>query len=100
MDKAELTGTIVPLVTPFDTDESFAPKAMRLLLEYVLEQGADAIMPTALTGEGPLLEIDETVVVWDTVLDIVAERIPVVPAIIATTTRKATRLVEAAEKRP
>ena len=31
----------------------------------MLEQGADALMPTALTGEGPLLDVEETIGVWD-----------------------------------
>ena len=43
-------------------------------------------MPTALTGEGPLLSSAETPEVWDVVFETVADRAPVVPAIIATTT--------------
>jgi len=98
MKLAELTGTIVPLVTPFAGDE-FDPQAMEQLIEYVLEQGADAFMPTALTGEGPLLEVDETLAVWDTVFEKTAGRVPIVPAVISTTTRRAIYLTRAAEKR-
>ena len=68
MQFTELTGTIVPLVTPFTPDESFDALAMGRLIDYVLEAGADALMPTALTGEGPLLDTDETLAVWDAVL--------------------------------
>jgi 4-hydroxy-tetrahydrodipicolinate synthase len=95
----ELTGTIVPLVTPFAADESFGAAAMAHLIEFVLEQGADALMPTALTGEGPLLDVDETLAVWDAVLAGAAGRVPVVPAVIATTTRQAVRLAREAEER-
>jgi len=95
----ELTGAIVPLVTPFAADESFDAQAMRRLIDYVLEQGADALMPTALTGEGPLLDIDETLAVWDTVLETTNGRVPIVPAVIATTTRAAVQLTRAAEAR-
>jgi 4-hydroxy-tetrahydrodipicolinate synthase len=95
----ELTGTIVPLVTPFAADESLDLQAVGLLVEYVLEQGADALMPTALTGEGPLLTADESLTVWEVVFQQAAGRVPIVPAVIATTTRQASRLVRAAEQR-
>lgn len=55
----ELTGTIVPLVTPFDKEEKFDACGMTGLIDYIIDQGADGIMATALTGEGPLLSPDE-----------------------------------------
>ncbi len=94
----ELTGTIVPLVTPFDAAEEFDARAMGRLVAWVLEQGADALMPTALTGEGPLLAEDETRAIWAAVLEQAGGRVPVIPAIISTTTRRAVRLVRAAEE--
>ncbi len=99
MDKAELTGTIVPLVTPFDADESFAPQAMGRLIDFVCQQGADGLMPTALTGEGPLLDGDEILTVWDAVWAQNGGRLPLIPAVIATTTRRAVRLARAAQER-
>lgn len=97
MQRLELGGTIVPLVTPFDAHEEFDPQAMGRLIAFVLEQGADALMPTALTGEGPLLDEAETLAVWDAVFELTDGRAPVVPALISTTTRKAVRLVRVAE---
>ncbi len=55
----ELTGTIVPLVTPFDKEEKFDASGMTGLIDYIIDQGADGIMATGLTGEGPLLSPDE-----------------------------------------
>jgi 4-hydroxy-tetrahydrodipicolinate synthase len=89
------TGTIVPLVTPFDHEEHFDRAAFARLVSFVLAEGADALMPTALTGEGPLLSPDETCAVWDATFDAAAGR-PVVPAIITTTTREAVRLARRA----
>jgi 4-hydroxy-tetrahydrodipicolinate synthase len=86
-------------VTPFDADEAFDPAAMGRLIDFVLEQGADALMPTALTGEGPLLEMGETLSVWDTVFQENASRVPIVPAVISTTTRRAITLAREAEAR-
>lgn len=92
----ELTGTIVPLVTPFEAEE-FDAQAMGQLIAWVLAQGADALMPTALTGEGPLLTAEETVAVWAAVFELADGRAPVVPAIISATTRGASYLVRIAE---
>jgi 4-hydroxy-tetrahydrodipicolinate synthase len=99
MERGELRGTIVPLVTAFAGDESPDAQAMGYLIEFVIEQGADALMPTALTGEGPLLDARETIEVWDLVVAKTDGRLPMVPAVISTTTQKACRLVQAAEKR-
>lgn len=93
-----LRGTIVPLITPFTAEESFNPVTMNRLIEYVLDQGADGLMPTALTGEGPVLTEDETLAVWDVVFEKTAGQRPIVPAIISTTTKRAIRLARAAEK--
>jgi 4-hydroxy-tetrahydrodipicolinate synthase len=99
VESSALIGTIVPLVTPFDADEAFDPSAMGRLIDFVLGQGADALMPTALTGEGPLLDVDETLGVWDTVFEESAGRVPIVPAVISTTTHRAVMLARAAEER-
>lgn len=94
----ELNGTIVPLVTPFADDESFAPRALAKLVEWVVGQGADGLMPTALTGEGLLLSVEETLAAWDVVFQESAG-LPVVPAILSLTTRHAVELSRAAEAR-
>jgi len=99
MKPTALTGTIVPLVTPFAADESFDVQAMSRLIDYVLEQGADALMPTALTGEGLLLDAGETIAVWETIFQKVGGQLPIIPAVISTTTRQAVRLVRAAEEK-
>ena len=99
MRSTRLRGTMVPLVTPFDVDEALDIQAMGRLINHILDQGADALMPTALTGEGPLLTADEIVAVWDVVFEKTAGRVPIAPAVVATTTQLVTRLVKAAEAR-
>ena len=99
MHHPELTGTIVPLVTPLTAEGAFDPQGMGRLIEYVLREGADALMATALTGEGPLLTLEETLAVWDFVFAKSENRIPVVPAIISTTTQRAVRLVRFAQEK-
>lgn len=99
MQKGELEGIIVPLVTPFASDESFDSKAMERLIDHMIMQGADALVPTAVTGEGLLLDTEETLAVWDTVFEKAADRLPIVPAIISPTTQKALKLSRSAEER-
>ena len=99
MPPPTLRGTIVPVVTPFATDESLNLAALDRLVEHALASGAQGLMPTALSGEGPLLETDETLAVWDRVFETAAGRVPVVPAVIATTTRRAVSLAREAERR-
>lgn len=94
---AELSGTIVPLVTPFAGDESFDKSGMDRLVDYVLKEGADGVIATALTGEGPLLTPDETLAVWDAVFERVGRKVPVLTTVITSTTRAAVQLVRASE---
>ena len=96
---SELTGTIVPLVTPFTPDESFDRSGMDRLVDYVLREGADGVIATALTGEGPLLTPDETTLVWDAVFERIAGRLPVITTVVTSTTRTAVQLVRASEAR-
>lgn len=58
-----LTGMIVPLVTPFASDDSIDTRQIECVVEYLRREGADGLMPTALTGEGPLLSDTETLTV-------------------------------------
>lgn len=99
MNPQKLNGTIVPLVTPFTADESIDRNAMGHLIDFVLDQGADYLMATALTGEGLLLTEAETVAVWDVVFEKTGGKIPVIPAVISTTTQRAVRLAREAQKR-
>ncbi|MGE0460388.1 MAG: dihydrodipicolinate synthase family protein [Vicinamibacterales bacterium] len=89
-------GTIVPLVTPFDAGDRIDSAAVGRLVAHILEEGANALMPTALTGEGPLLTGAETEAMWEATFTATAGRVPVVPAVIATTTREAVRLASRA----
>ena len=95
-----LTGTIVPLVTPFSADgESIDHRALEGLVGFITRQGADGLMPTALTGEGPLLSPEEILEVWEVVFEAAGRAHPVIPAIVSTTTRTALRLAAAAERK-
>jgi 4-hydroxy-tetrahydrodipicolinate synthase len=88
---------IVPLVTPFDRGGEVNTSALVDLVEYAIAEGASALMPTALTGEGPLLSEAETFLVWETVFAANRGRLPVLPAVISFTTEAAARRARRAE---
>jgi 4-hydroxy-tetrahydrodipicolinate synthase len=88
---------IVPLVTPFAKGGELDSAALERLVDYAIAEGASALMPTALTGEGPLLSEDETVLVWETVFGANRGRRPVLPAVISFTTEAAVRRARRAE---
>jgi len=90
------SGTIVPLVTPFDGEDRVDVAALNRLVAFIVQEGADALMPTALTGEGPLLTADETIAVWEATFAANRNGLPIVPAVITTTTREAVRLARRA----
>ncbi len=92
-------GPIVPLVTPFRPDESLDLETLGQVVEFAIDEDASGLMVTALTGEGPLLDTDETLGVWDAVFAAVRRRVPVIPAVLSSTTRRAVSLVKAAEAR-
>jgi 4-hydroxy-tetrahydrodipicolinate synthase len=95
---ARLEGTIVPLVTPFLHDERLDSGALGRLIEFALGEEASGLMLSALTGEGPLLDADETLRLWEEAVSSIAGRVPVVPTVISTTTRRAVMLVKTAER--
>ena len=86
MTAAELSGTIVPLVTPFTADGGIDRSGLEALIRFLQDEDADGLMPTALTGEGPLLSESETLEVWDATFALVDGARPVIPAIISFTT--------------
>ncbi len=92
-----IPGLIVPLVTPFAHGGEVDTGALQRLVDYAIDEGASALMPTALTGEGPLLSEDETLQVWETVFAANRGRRPVLPAVISFTTEAAVRRVRNAE---
>ena len=96
--KTLIEGIIVPLVTPFDAEDRIDGKAISRLVDFVISEGAEHLMPTALTGEGPLLTEDETLEVWDKTTEAANGRTPVIPAIVSTTTRQAVALAKAAKR--
>lgn len=71
------TGSMVALVTPF-SDGQVDFETLRELVNFQIESGTDAIVPTGTTGESPTLSHQENKLVVKAVVEEVAGRVPVI----------------------
>ncbi len=93
------TGSIVALVTPFESGgENIDYIALKNLVELHLEEGTDAIVIGGTTGEGPTLERDEFCDVLEFVLKQVNGKIPVIAGTGTNSTKKTVELTALAKK--
>ncbi len=77
MAKNIFRGLGIALVTPFKKDGSVDFDALKRLIEYQLEGGADFFCILATTGETPCLTTDEKHEIKQFVVNTVARRVPI-----------------------
>ena len=92
------TGSMVAIVTPFDSQGQFAEETYRQLIEYQIENGTDVIVPCGTTGESATLDVDEHEYVIKVCLDQVNKRIPVIAGTGANNTAEAIHLSNKAKE--
>ncbi|NOQ93986.1 MAG: dihydrodipicolinate synthase family protein [Methylophaga sp.] len=98
MIKRTLAGIIAYTVTPFSSDEQLNLEALYLLIDDVIDSGADAIAALGSAGECAYLDDDEWALVASQTIEHVNGRIPVIIGISELTTKKAvSRAVFASE---
>lgn len=78
MDIRDITGSIVALVTPFDTDGHVDFDALGRLVDFQIEQGTDGILTLGTTGESSTMTDEEDDAVCSFVVERVAGRVPVI----------------------
>jgi 4-hydroxy-tetrahydrodipicolinate synthase len=81
MAQKKFSGTGVAIVTPFRNDGSIDFKALGKLLEHLIKNGVDYIVPLGTTGESVTLSKDEKKAVVNFVTDTVNCRVPVMVGI-------------------
>jgi 4-hydroxy-tetrahydrodipicolinate synthase len=74
----KLTGTGVALVTPFRNDDSIDFKALKKLVEHVIQGGVDYLVIMGTTGENPVLSEQEQKAVLNYVVDVSEKKVPIV----------------------
>jgi len=94
----QLRGVFVPIMTPFNKDESIKEDALRNLVKYLIKNGVHGFIPTGSTGEFPHLNINERKKVWEIIFDEVNNKLPVIPCVTANTTKETVELAKFAEQ--
>ncbi len=93
----EIKGIVVPVVTPFNEDESLDESALRQVVNYLLDNGVHGLFPSGSQGELFSLTTEEKKQVMDIVIDENDGRAFVMPSTGAITTRESIELTRYAE---
>ena len=73
-----LGEVLTAIATPFRADGSVDLDRFRDLASYLVDNGSDGIVVCGTTGESPTLTDDEKVALWETAVDLLQGRAPVV----------------------
>jgi 4-hydroxy-tetrahydrodipicolinate synthase len=93
-----IAGIVVPLVTPFNADESLNEGALRQIVNYLLDNGVHGLFPSGSQGELFSLSMDEKKRVTEIVIEENNGRAFVMPSTGAITTRESIELTRHAEQ--
>ena len=84
---AQLTGSLVAIVTPMHEDGSLDLDAFRKLIDWHITEGTDGIVVVGTTGESPTVDFDEHHVLIKTAVEHANGRVPVIAGTGANSTR-------------
>lgn len=86
------SGSMVAIVTPFDSQGKFAEETYRQLIDFQIENGTDVIVPCGTTGESATLDFEEHEYVIKVCIEQVNKRVPVIAGTGANNTAEAIHL--------
>lgn len=90
---------LVPVLTPYHSDEEVNYDAYAQLIQYLIQTGScDSIIVTGTTGEASLLTFDERVKLMETALKAADGRVPVIAGTGCASTKETIALTQEAEK--
>jgi 4-hydroxy-tetrahydrodipicolinate synthase len=90
-------GVVVPLVTPFQRDETLDLPALRRLARRLIDSGVDGLFPAGSTGEFYTLSPDERCQVVEATIDESGGSVPVYAGACAISTREIIQATQQAE---
>jgi 4-hydroxy-tetrahydrodipicolinate synthase len=96
--RLRLRGSIAPVVTPFNEDESLDLETFQKLIDWQIENGSHGISVTGTSGEPSSLTVEERLTVMETAMKAVAGRVPFVPATGSVNHNEAMKLTKAAQE--
>jgi len=86
------SGSMVAIVTPFDSRGNFDEESYRQLIDFQIENGTDVIVPCGTTGESATLDFEEHEYVIKVCIEQVNKRVPVIAGTGANNTAEAIHL--------
>ena len=99
MSQHNWTGIHIPIITPFNDDDSIDEAGLRRLVDYLIEeQKADSLVPCGTTGESPTLSDVEQQRVIKIVIDAAAGRVPIIAGTGSNSTHHAIEMTKHAEQ--
>jgi 4-hydroxy-tetrahydrodipicolinate synthase len=88
MKKDSFKGILCLPVTPFNKKDEVDEPALRQIIEKLITDGVDALVPTGATGEFPHLLHEERKQIWEIVLDQTNGRVPILAGTGAISTKE------------
>jgi 4-hydroxy-tetrahydrodipicolinate synthase len=95
---AQLTGSMVAIVTPMHDDGSLDFDAFRKLIDWHVTEGTDGIVVVGTTGESPTVDFDEHHQLIKTAVEHAKKRVPIIAGTGANSTREAIELAAYAKQ--
>ncbi|MBQ0917164.1 4-hydroxy-tetrahydrodipicolinate synthase [Hydrogenophaga aromaticivorans] len=89
-----ITGSIVALVTPMNTDGSVDYPALRKLIDWHIAEGTDCIGVVGTTGESPTVTVEEHCEIIRVSVEQAAKRVPIMAGCGANSTAEAIELAK------
>ncbi len=89
---AQLTGSMVAIVTPMHDDGSLDLDAFRKLIDWHITEGTDGIVVVGTTGESPTVDFDEHHLLIKSAVEHARGRVPIIAGTGANSTREAIEL--------
>lgn len=95
--KINWRGVIPAITTPFNEDYSINFAFFAEHCRWLVEAGCVGLVPIGSLGEGATLSFQEKVALFETAIEAVGDRVPVIPGIASLSTAEAINLARAAE---
>jgi 4-hydroxy-tetrahydrodipicolinate synthase len=93
-----VTGSLCAIVTPMLDNGALDLPALRMLIDWHIDEGTAAIVIVGTTGESPTVSVDEHQLLIRTAVEYTAGRVPVIAGTGANSTAEAIALTEYAKK--
>lgn len=96
--KHRFKGSISPVITPFEEDESIDIETFKRLIDWHIQSGSHGISVTGTSGEPSSLTVEERELVMETAMKAVNGRVPFLPGTGSVNHRETLRLTKAAQE--